>query len=85
MRYNFNEWATIDKELGLQMLVVEQIKRQKQKVNNDKRLREDEKRLIMYGLDLATDRTWSANIERHLVEAPVREEQNDPKRNFTES
>jgi GTP cyclohydrolase II len=67
MKYNYDYWLSKNFKLGMQMLVLENIKRQKRLVNNSKKYSKEEKKLIMKGLDMAFDRTWAADIEKDLL------------------
>lgn len=48
-------------------LILKNIKRQKQKINNSKEYTDDEKALIMKGIDMAYDRVHSIPVEKHLL------------------
>ena len=68
MKYKFKE--LLDKrdffhgEFSTQLSILENIKRQKRKVNNSKKYTKEEKILIMKGIDLAFDRAWAYKKER---------------------
>lgn len=67
MRYKYDIFMTNDPVLGTQLMILENIKRQKRLVNDGGEYSEDEKRLIMKGLDLAFDRAWAVLYEEdHL-------------------
>lgn len=67
MKYKYNAFLKsknmIDGKMGMQLLILENIKRQKRLINNSKKYSAEEKKLIMKGLDMAFDRVWTASAD----------------------
>jgi cyclophilin family peptidyl-prolyl cis-trans isomerase len=68
MRYKFEEFLNkkdfVYGEYSTQLSILENIKRQKRKINNSKKYSDEEKKLIMKGIDMAFDRAWAYQKER---------------------
>lgn len=68
MKYDFKYWLDTEMyRLGERFLILENIKRQKRIVNNNRKYSNKEKTLIMKGIDMAFDRAWAADIEKELL------------------
>lgn len=52
---------------GVKFAILENIKRQKRIINNSKSYTKEERELIMKGIDMAFDRAWAFEVERHLI------------------
>lgn len=68
MKYDYmKHLAKGDTYTGIQMAILENIKRQKRIINNSKKYNKEERELIMKGLDMAFDRAWAVDVEGHLI------------------